>query len=142
MASLLIAGLVSTRVTTVSGQSVSDLRRRLGQPATEIYKPEKGVTVTVSYDGEGQVCELRLNGSALKIQALADKLVPVDARGRLLGPPQALIPVMNCCDSFRFDYENVIMTYFFGSDLDNYKFIYKARKCIAPQSEVVTPHPR
>jgi hypothetical protein len=142
MASLLIAGFASIPVTPVSAQSVSDLRRRLGHPATEIYKPEKDVTVMVSYDGEGQVCELRLNGSALKIQELADKLVPVSARGRLLGPPQALIPVMNCCDSFRFDYERVIMTYFFGNDMDNYKFIYKGRKCIAPQSEVVTRHPR
>jgi len=142
MASLLIAGFASTHGTTVSAQGVSDLHRRLGHPATEIYKPEKSVTVTVSYDGEGQVCELRLNGSVLKIQELADKLVPVDARGRLLHPPQALNPVMNCCDSFRFDYERVIMTYFFGNDMDNYKFIYKGRKCIAPQPEVVTRNPR
>jgi hypothetical protein len=95
----------------------------------------------MSYDGEGQVCELRLNGSAIKIQELAEKLVPLDARGRLLRSPQALI-AMNCCDSFRFDYERVIMTYFFGNAMDNYKFIYKGRKCIAPQPEVVTNIPR
>ena len=91
----------------------------------------------MSYDARGQVCELRLNGTYLKIQQLADKLVPSDTRGRLLHPPEALV-AMNCCDSFRHEHEKVVMTYFLGNDMDNFRFIFKGRECVIPQPDIVT----
>jgi hypothetical protein len=142
IASLLITANVYTIVPAVWTQSEPDLRRILGHPVTEIYQPEKGITVTASYDEKGQICELRLKGSGVTIAQLADKLVPVNARGRLLRSPQSLIPAMNCCDSFRFEYENVIMEYFLGGDMDIYRFIYKGRKCVAPQPDVMPWGPR
>ena len=136
VASLLIAASVSTIVAAVWAQDVPDLRRTLGHPVSETYRPEKDITVTVSYGVEGQICELRLNGPVLKIQQLADKLIPVKARGRMLGA-RPLIPAMNCCDSFSFNYENVIMSYYFNDNQSKYRFIYKGGKCVVPSD--ITP---
>ncbi|MEP6636096.1 MAG: hypothetical protein ABJB97_05170, partial [Acidobacteriota bacterium] len=115
-----------------------DPRRLLGQPTTESYRPEPNVEVTVNYDRAGRVCEIRLNGPSFKTRPLAEKLVPADIRGRQVGVPKRLIPVLNCCESWRYDYENVIMTYFFGGSNDNFRFIFKGIECAVPQPDEPT----
>jgi hypothetical protein len=118
---------------TVCAQSAPDPRRILGRPATELYQPEPNIAVTVNYDREGRVCEIRLNGYYSKIRPLAEKLVPANTRGRQLGLPQSLIPIMNCCDSWRYDYENVVMLDSAGGGNDNVRFIFKGRECAVAQ---------
>jgi hypothetical protein len=127
--------LVVAVASTVCAQSAPDPRRILGRPATELYQPELNIAVTVNYDRAGRVCDIRLNGPYLKIRPLAEKLVPTDTRGRQLGVPQRLIPVMNCCESWRYDYENVVMSFFFGVSDDKFRFIFKGVECAVVQPE-------
>jgi hypothetical protein len=91
--------LVVAVASTVCAQSAPDPHRILGRPATELFKPEPNIAVTVNYDRAGRVCEIRVNGPYFKIRPLAEKLVPTDTRGRQLGGPHPLIPAMNCCES-------------------------------------------
>jgi hypothetical protein len=125
--------LVIAVASTVCAQSAPDPHHILGRPATELYQPETNIAVTVNYDRAGRVCEIRLNGSYFKIRPLAEKLVPADIRGRQLGVPQSLIAVSNCCESWRYDYDNVVMSFFFGGSNDNFKFIFKGIECAVAQ---------
>ena len=127
--------LVVAVASTVCAQSAPDPRRILGLPATELYQPDPNIAVTVNYDRAGRVCEIRLNGSYFKIRPLAEKLVPADTRGRQLGVPRSLIPVMNCCESWRYDYEHVVMSFFFGGSNDNFRFIFKGMECAVAQPD-------
>jgi hypothetical protein len=136
MRNLLIeAVLVLAVASTVSAQSVPDTRSILGVPATELYQPEPNMSVTVNYDRSGKVCEIRLNGPYFKARQLAEKLVPEKSRGRQLGTPQRLIPVMNCCESWRYDHENVVMSFYFGGGNDYLKFTFKGIECAIAQPD-------
>ncbi len=125
--------LVVAVASLVCAQTAPDPRPILGHPATELYQPEPNIAVTVNYDSAGRVCEIRLNGPTFKIRPLAEKLVPTDTRGRQLGVPQSLIPAMNCCESWRYDYENVVMSFFFGGSDDNLRFLFKGVGCAVVQ---------
>jgi len=136
MRNLFIDILVVVAVaSTVCAQSAADPRRVLDRPATELYQPEPEIAVTVNYDRAGKVCEIRLNGPYFKIRPLAEKLVPTEIRGRQLGVPQSLIPAMDCCESWRYEYENVVMSFFFGGSNDNFRFIFKGVECAVVQPD-------
>ncbi len=131
-------------LTTFSLQTSNDVRRRLGAPVTEIYRPDPSISVKVDYDDQGQICMLRINGKQSGVirrmvtddmTKLAEQLVPVKSRGRLLGI-QGIPPAMNCCDSHVTRYEKVIQYSWsrHGSDY-MFRYEYVGRECASGQPE-------
>jgi len=126
----LIALLIS--VSSVASQTSNNLRRVLGKRATEVYKVEPNLSVTVNYDARGQVCDIQLTGNYLSAQTFANKLLPVGSRGRLVGPPIALV-VMDCCQSFAYEYEKVTMITSQGLDGPSVRYVFKSTECEGKQ---------
>ena len=102
---------------------------------TEVFRPDIGISVTNNYDAEGQVCNVRIVGEYQKVEQLADKIVRVKERGRLLFPPKRFIPVSNCCEGWAYQYEKVTMKKYFGIEPDYIEFIFKGRECVNPTNK-------
>jgi hypothetical protein len=129
----------------IRAQTSADVQRRLGAPVSEVFQVEPGVTATVSYDRQGQVCDVRVEwreaagtrpGSFFEVGKVAEKLVPESARGRQIGGPRTLIPPLNCCESWAYTYENVVMTNYITGDYHGMKLAFRERQCVAKQPDM------
>jgi hypothetical protein len=139
-------------IASANAQTSDDLRRRLDAvPVTEVYQLDAGLSVTISYDGQRQACEIQIdwkqvagsNQGFIKVEELAKKLVPVGARGRLLGMPRRLMPVMDCCENWAYEYERLTMTDAFTGDNRSIGFTFRGRQCVVspPRKPFVFAYP-
>jgi hypothetical protein len=126
-------------VTSINAQTSNDLRRVFGKPATEVYRLGSDITVTVNYDAQAQVCDIQLAGDYLSARKAADKLVPVKSRGRQLSPPVSLIPAMDCCESWAYEYEKLTMITFMGTGQPTIRYVFKGRACVVKQPLIQRP---
>ncbi|MBA3765405.1 MAG: energy transducer TonB [Acidobacteria bacterium] len=87
-------------------------------------------------DSQGQVCDIQLAGNYNIARKIADKLVPLKSRGRLLQPPVSLIDAMNCCERLAYEYENLIVTTSWGIGPPAVRYIFKSRECAVKQPPI------
>jgi hypothetical protein len=136
---LFFGPVIFALVTSVNAQTSNDLRRVLGKPATEVYRVGSDISVTVNYDAQAKVCDIQLAGDYLSIQKVADKLVPVKSRGRQLGSPVSLIPAMDCCESWAYEYEKLTMITSMGTGQPASRYVFKGRECVVKQPLLQRP---
>jgi hypothetical protein len=131
----------------IRAQTSADMQRRLGMgPVTEVFQLEPCLTATVSYDKQGQACDVKVEWRQVEgtrrefffeVEKIAEKLVPESARGRRLGGAGSVIPPMDCCEGWVYGYENVVVTNFGTSDYRGMRLAFRGRKCVVLQPDVV-----
>jgi Gram-negative bacterial TonB protein C-terminal len=125
--------------TSLEAQTPNHLRRVLGNPTTEVFYVNSDISVTVNYDSHRKVCDIKVAGNYLSAVRFADVLVPVGARGRQLGPPVSLIPAMDCCESWAYEYEKLTLAISSGTGQPTVRFVFKDRDCSVKQPPLRQP---
>ena len=102
---------------------------------------EQSVEIIAGYDAIGQFCDLKLTGKNSSVWKLAEKIVPISSRGRLISEKVKMTDYYE--NRFKI-YENVEMTVSDKSGEINLKFIFKGRKCLSEstaqdQEKIIPP---
>ena len=137
ISTLLVCAVSFVLMTVVHAQTPIQLRRSFGQPVTEVYRAEPGISIIVNYDSQGMVCDLQLEGNYFMARKIADRLVPLKPWGRLIHPPVSLIGAMDCCESWAYEYEKLIMTTSWGTTgQPAIRYVFKGRECVVKQPPI------
>jgi len=125
--------------TSLFAQTKDDLRKKYGEPVSETFVVQSGITVTVSYDEKGRAKEMllapQLSSDLIKskqkpinydvLRKAIDELVPKKERGEyLIGTFLNItcLPTNDCYGSSE-DYEKLVIYYNAGKDGANYAVI-------------------
>ncbi len=139
ISTLLVCAVFFAVMTVVHAQTPIQLRRSFGPPVTEVYRTEPGISIIANYDSQGRVCDLQLEGNYFMARKIADRLVPLKPWGRLIHPPVSLIGAMDCCESWAYEYEKLIMTTSWGTTAQPaIRYVFKGRECVVKQPPMRT----
>ncbi len=120
-------------------QTKDELKKKYGEPVSETFVVQSGITATVSYDEKGQVKEMLLapqpSSDLIKskqnpisydvLRKVIGELVPRQERGKYLGGSFLNIiclPTNDCAGSSE-SYEKLVIYYNAGKDGANYAVI-------------------
>lgn len=125
---------------SLSAQTKDDLRKKFGEPVSETFVVQAGITVTVSYSENGRVREMLLmpqqpSSNFIKskqmpinydlLRKVINELVPKEERGKSIG--NSFLSLMcfpnNDCAGSSESYEKLVIYYNAGKDGANYAVI-------------------
>ncbi|MCD9188830.1 MAG: energy transducer TonB [Pyrinomonadaceae bacterium] len=128
-----ILAFVFSVYATVFGQTSSDLKELLGQPASEIFQADKDVLLVAEYASDGNICRLKMIGKSFDVRKNAEKIYPNLQRGSFLSSETASVP-NGWRNAYIEHYEKIILRVYSSGDKVQFEFSFKDRRCSSQTS--------